>query len=72
MTDAERSQRAYARLAGPVDLVVLAASVAGLVLSARVIEAGPRTFGAASSRRAVGPTTQGPASSVADRATGAP
>jgi hypothetical protein len=43
MTDAERTQRAYARFAGLMYLVVLAASVAGLVLSAVV--AGSGTFG---------------------------
>jgi hypothetical protein len=42
MTDAERSQRAYARFAGLMYLVVLAASVAGLVLSTMV--AGDGTF----------------------------
>lgn len=43
MTEAERSQRAYARLAGLMYLVVLAADIAGLVLDSVV--AGSGTFG---------------------------
>lgn len=42
-TDAERSQRAYARFAGLMYLVVLAADIAGLVLESAV--AGSGTFG---------------------------
>ncbi len=42
MTDVERSQRAYARFAGLMYLVVLAASVAGLVLTSVI--AGSGTF----------------------------